>query len=171
MIPPKKIMLLGELAVGKSSLVRRLVFDRFESAYKSTIGVDLYTCQIIVPTGQGESAVDVVIWDTDGNFSQSIFRHIYVKGATAALIVGDVTRQQTLESMVSLADAFGEALPGRPLHFALNKVDLLEEKEPLALPRRLADTPLPLIQTSAKLGANVRHAFNETTAAIVRRGL
>ena len=37
-----KVMLLGQIGVGKSSIAQRLVFDRFESSYKPTMGVDVY---------------------------------------------------------------------------------------------------------------------------------
>jgi GTPase SAR1 family protein len=48
----RKIMLLGEIGVGKSSIARRLVFDRFEGDYKPTIGVDVYSYD--VDDGAGE---------------------------------------------------------------------------------------------------------------------
>ena len=100
----KKVMLLGEIGVGKTSLAQRLLFDRFDADYKSTIGVDLYKYDIDIP---GEAApVALVLWDTDGNWGESLFRHVYVKGATAAVIVGDVSRRSTLETMLQLADGF-----------------------------------------------------------------
>ena len=82
-------MLLGEIGVGKSSLARRFVFDRFEAEYKSTIGVDILTHD--TTTADGE-AMRLVLWDTDGEFGARIFDTVYVKGASGALIVSDVTR-------------------------------------------------------------------------------
>ena len=46
----QKIMLLGEIGVGKSSIAQRLVFNRFGTDYKPTLGVDVYTYEIETPT-------------------------------------------------------------------------------------------------------------------------
>ena len=51
----RKVMLLGEIGVGKSSLVKRLVFDRFETDYKPTLGVDVYRYE--VPAGGDRPAM------------------------------------------------------------------------------------------------------------------
>ena len=78
-----KIMLLGEIGVGKSSLARRFVFDKFEADYKSTIGVDILTHDVSLADGQ---VLRLVLWDTDGDFGARIFETVYVKGASGALI-------------------------------------------------------------------------------------
>ena len=87
----QKIMLLGEIGVGKSSIAQRLVFNRFETDYKPTLGVDVYTYEIETPTDADPAATTkFIIWDTDGNFGESVLSHIYIKEAAAALIVGDI---------------------------------------------------------------------------------
>lgn len=164
----RKVMLLGEIGVGKSSIARRLVLDRFDFDYKPTIGVDVYLYE--VPDTPGRERMTLIIWDTDGNFGESIFRHVYVKQATAALIVGDVTRRSTLDTMLALGSGFSDALPGRYCGFILNKIDLIEEKEPPVLPQGLAGVRVPLARTSAKTGSNVKEAFHAAAAAILRRG-
>ena len=88
----KKLMLLGEIGVGKTSLVRRFVLDEFSAEYRPTMGVDIYRHQVHGIGPDGKQSLELVIWDIDGNFGQSIFRHVYSKGASGALIVGDVTR-------------------------------------------------------------------------------
>ena len=108
----RKIMLLGEIGVGKSSIARRLVFDRFEGDYKPTIGVDVYSYDVEPGSGAPEEGTRFVIWDTDGNFGETILSHVYIKEAAAALIVGDVTRRSTLQRMVELGNKFMEAMPG-----------------------------------------------------------
>ena len=87
----RKIMLLDEIGVGKSSIARRLVFDRFEGGYKPTIDVDVYSYDIERSSGAPEESVKFVIWDTDGNLGETILSHVYIKEAAAALVVGDVT--------------------------------------------------------------------------------
>lgn len=163
----RKVMLLGEIGVGKSSLARRLVFDKFEFDYKPTIGVDIYRYE--APPSATRGAMTLIIWDTDGNFGDAIFKHIYMKEAAGALIVGDMSRVQTLETMVKLATGFGESIPGRPLSFIVNKTDLVADAELAPLPAMLTQAAAPLIRTSAKTGSNVAEAFNETADVIARR--
>jgi Ras-related protein Rab-5C len=119
----RKIMLLGEIGVGKSSIARRLVFDRFEGDYKPTIGVDVYSYDVEPGPLGPEPSITFVIWDTDGNFGEAVLSHVYIKEAAAALIVGDVTRRSTLQRMLELGNSFMEAMLGRYCAFLINKSD------------------------------------------------
>ncbi|MEL6871319.1 MAG: Rab family GTPase [Pseudomonadota bacterium] len=165
----RKIMLLGEMGVGKTSIVNRLVFDTFSGDYGVSIGSDIY--QYKVEPSPGEQPFLFNVWDTDGSFGETIFKSVYIRGAHAAVILGDVTRKQTLETMARLAVRFEEELPGRYFCCVLNKVDLLEDGETPELPERLVSRGLPYITTSARTGANVRETFADAAASIVRRGL
>lgn len=164
----RKVMLLGEIGVGKSSIVERLVFDRFDLEYKPTIGVDVYRYEI--PAGEVRPAISLIIWDTDGNFGDTIFRHVYMKEASAALVVGDLSRRETLETMTRLGQGFEEALPGRFVSFILNKVDLVGEPGEEDFGRSLNQSGRDVVKTSAKTGENVQYAFIHTADAIIRRG-
>jgi small GTP-binding protein len=165
----RKLMLLGEIGVGKTSLIRRLVAGRFESEYKSTFGVELYRVPMTRAGPNGDQAIELIVWDTDGHFGQSIFRHVYIKGASAALIIGDLKRRATLESMVALAECFQEALPGRHFSFIANKVDLVSGGETVELPTKLREARQPVLLTSAKTGANVEDTFIQAATSILRR--
>ncbi len=167
---PRKIMLLGEIGVGKSSIARRLVFDRFEAEYKPTLGVDVYSYEIeAAPDERPDAAAKFIIWDTDGNFGDNILSHIYIKQAAGALIVGDVTRRTTLESMLHLGHSFMSAMPGRYCSFLVNKSDLTSALADL--PSALAHSSIPIVHTSAKTGENVKEAFLGAANAIRRRRL
>ncbi|HRY06977.1 MAG TPA: Rab family GTPase [Hyphomicrobiaceae bacterium] len=163
-----KVMLLGEIGVGKSSLVKRLVFDRFETDYKPTLGVDVYRYE--VPPSKTHAAITLIIWDTDGNFGEAMFRHVYMKEASAAFIIGDVTRRPTLDTMLTLSKGFREHFPGRYEALIVNKIDLLDG-EPLNLPDALSHNRKRVFHTSAMTGDNVQFAFHEAAAEILRRGL
>ena len=170
----RKVMLLGEIGVGKSSLARRLVFDKFGREYKPTIGVEVYRYDI--PADSLDTAMSLILWDTDGNFGDAIFRHVYIKQAAAAVIVGDQSRPETIDSMARLARGFAEVLPGRAIHFVLNKEDLATPADSIDIEGRLTSPqiaglgPIPSIKTSAMSGAQVEQAFIATAKAILRRG-
>ncbi len=170
----RKVMLLGEIGVGKSSLARRLVFDKFSREYKPTIGVEVYRYDIPAPALI--EPMSLILWDTDGNFGDAIFRHVYIKQAAAAVIVGDQSRPDTIDKMIRLALGFAEVLPGRAIHFVLNKDDLvdkaaaLDAEGHLTSPQLAGLGPIPSIKTSAMSGAQVEQAFIATAKAILRRG-
>lgn len=163
----RKLMLLGEIGVGKSSLVRRLVFDTFEFDYKPTIGVDVYRYE--APESLTRPKMTLIVWDTDGNFGEALFKHIYMKEASAALIVADVSRQPTLDVMRKLGNGFTEMFPGRHVGYVLNKSDLLAEPNSKVLPPFLLAKTAVVTTTSAKTGNHVRDAFNTAADSIARR--
>lgn len=165
----KKLLLLGEIGVGKTSLVRRLVHDELPTDYRATMGVDLYRYEIDGIGKEGRQALELVVWDLDGNYGLSIFQHVYSKGASGALIVGDVMRHTTLEHMVALADGFQEAMPSRQFSFVVNKLDLIGEPDPKRLPEKLRATQQPMVWTSALTAHNVLAAFRRVSDAILRR--
>lgn len=168
----KKLVLLGEMAVGKTSIVRRLVHDRFEGNYKGTLGHDIYAYTLPGLGPQQDQSLELVIWDTDGGLGMSAF-HIdaAVKGASAVIIVADVTRPRTLATMSSLSRECDSHLPGRPAFLVFNKVDVLGPTAEFTVPTDLAASGNDFLKTSAKSGENIKEAFIHVANAILRRGL
>lgn len=162
-----KVMILGEIGVGKSSLAQRLMFNRFSGEYKPTIGVEVYRYD--VPASTTGTPMTLILWDTDGNFGDAIFSHVYLKEASAAIIVADPTRPATLDSAVHLADGFATSRPGRPIHFVVNKWDKITAANEPVLPP--AYKLRPMCKTSALSGEHVVEAFSDIARAIRRRGL
>jgi small GTP-binding protein len=167
----RKILLLGEIGVGKTSLVRRLVLDELPTDYKATMGVDLYRYRLKGLGAGRDRELELVIWDTDGSYGESIFSHVYAKGTSGALIVGDLTRRTTLEHMAGLARGFADALPSRHFTFVLNKADLVAERAEDLVPEAVRTARQPKVWTSALTAENVAAAFSETADAIIRREL
>jgi GTPase SAR1 family protein len=165
----RKLLLLGEIGVGKTSLVRRLTLDELPTDYRPTIGVDLYTFRFTSADKQQEKLVDLVVWDLDGSYGPSIFSHVYSHGASGALIIGDVKSQRTLDLMVQLGMAFEKAMPSRHFSFVLNKSDLLADPGEVELPAALQTPRHPLFWTSALNGNGVTPAFIAAGTEIVRR--
>jgi small GTP-binding protein len=87
-----KVLLTGAAAVGKTSLVQRFIKNRFAANYKLTVGVDILTKD--VEFTQGEVAT-LSIWDIGGQQRFEFIRSTFYKGAAGALLVFDLTREQT----------------------------------------------------------------------------
>jgi GTPase SAR1 family protein len=164
----KKLMLLGEIGVGKTSLVRRFVLDEFSKDYRPTMGVDIYRYRVDDLGPDSNQTVELIIWDIDGNYGQSIFKHVYSRGSAGALIIGDLTRAPTIDHMAALAEGFAEAMPGRYSAFVLNKSDLVRPADTV-IPPVLLQGEAPPVFTSALTGDNVDATFRAAAAAILRR--
>ncbi|QPF84573.1 GTP-binding protein [Bradyrhizobium genosp. L] len=162
-----KVMLLGDMGVGKTSILYRLVYDRFEGQYKSTLGVEILSHDV-APADGGEP-MRLVLWDTDGDFGTQIFDTVYVTGASAAIIVADVTRPQTVTRMVELVRGFEARFPGRPYKALLNKIDLPEAAGSAGAIGELAKSSVRPV--SAKTGTGIVESFAELAQTIRRRQL
>lgn len=154
-----KIILVGDAAVGKSSIVKRFTTGKFQEEYKSTIGVD-FTVQTLQIGGK---VVKLQIWDTTG---QERFRSLttgYYRNAHAALVVYDITSKESLLNcdrwMNDVKMHSGHDIPNILLG---NKCDKLSGRsvstsdgERFALQHNM----MTFIETSAKDGRNVDTAF------------
>ena len=115
-----KILVLGDGAVGKTSLVRRFVRGEFDEDYIATIGVNLKHKSL------EDIGLDMSIWDLYGQKSMSPGKHSsnYV-GAEGALIVFDLTRKRTFDNLGQWIDDLYEVIGRIPLVFAGNKRDIM----------------------------------------------
>lgn len=162
-----KILLLGEIGVGKTSIARRLVFDQFDGAYKATIGTDIYRYEVVPSPVDGP--FHFIVWDTDGNFGDTIFRHVYARQADAAIVISDVNRSATMDAAARIGNGFMDAFPGRPVTYIVNKIDLLSASAAPVLPYALTSAGAPVVLTSAKTGQYVKDAFEQLAAIVARR--
>jgi GTPase SAR1 family protein len=168
----RKVVMLGEMAVGKTSIVRRMVLDRFDGNYKGTLGHDIFVYPLSGLGPARDQSMELVIWDTDGGLGASAFHlDAAVKGASAVIIVGDVTRPRTLSTMALLSSQCDVHLPGRPVYLLFNKVDLIDADNHYDVPVELQNSPHSIRKTSAKSGDNIKETFIDAANAILRRGL
>jgi small GTP-binding protein len=157
----KKICLLGDFAVGKTSLVRRYVDNQFSDEYLSTIGVKLSRKLIHISRGNEPSAeVQLVLWDLEGNDDFASVSHSYLRGAHGAIIVGDQTRPETILNTKKHIRAFLTVNPKAFVAVAYNKEDLRAEGASATVPSFGSDERVVLVQpTSAKIGQGVTPLF------------
>ena len=163
----KKVIMLGDLAVGKTSLVNRYVFDVFGDEYISTIGTKVVKKKLV----HRDKNMILMIWDIAG---ETVFNHIrkaYFRGAEAGLVVADYTRKETLDDISEWISSFQEITSNAPVLILINKSDLKNEKaftldEANQMAKRFNTKALV---TSAKNGKNVEEAFHKITEMIFTR--
>lgn len=90
-----KIVVIGDSAVGKSNLLSRFARDEFDLHSKATIGVEFQT-QVVEIDGK---EVKAQVWDTAGQERFRAVTSAYYRGAVGALIVYDISRRTTFESI------------------------------------------------------------------------
>ncbi len=156
----KKICMLGDFAVGKTSLVRRFVEGRFDDRYLSTIGVKVSRRKVALAGGR---EVHLLVWDLAGSEEFSGVQSSYLRGAAGALLVCDLTRLSTLDSLAQYAQQMFRVQPRAPLLLVGNKKDLHDarEIEEADLAQTGEKLGIPWFTTSAKTGENVEWAFRK----------
>ncbi|MBW4550324.1 MAG: GTP-binding protein [Aphanocapsa sp. GSE-SYN-MK-11-07L] len=156
----KKICMVGDFGVGKTSLVRRFLDRQFSDHYLSTIGVKISRKLIPVPTDQD---LQLIIWDIEGKTQfQSITPH-YLEGAMGAVIVADLNRPETIEHIQSHIQLLTSVNSSTiPCLVALNKVDTItksgQERSVIA-ELEVHPQVVTVCQTSAKTGQCVDQMF------------
>jgi small GTP-binding protein len=158
-----KIIVIGDPAVGKTSLLNKFTTNKFEKKYLPTVGVNIVKEPVEVKDRNGEDAlVNIMFWDIAGQPQFYMLHKPYFKGADAMILVFDVTRSSTFSNVknwYNTAIKFG--LSRVPRVIVGNKVDL-EEKRKIIVPmmKHLADElNCPYFETSALTGKNVKNLF------------
>ena len=162
----KKICLLGEFAVGKTSLVERFVYNRFRDEYLSTIGVKISRKSISL---SADIDINLLVWDLAGGENYHGVQASYVQGSSGAFLVCDLTRADTLPALRNYATQLRSVRPQAPLRLIANKVDLTELREISSgdLEALADELAAPLLITSAKTGVGVDQAFRELAKEIM----
>lgn len=169
----KKVCVIGDFSVGKTSLVRRYVLGEFSDEYKATLGVDIYkfSDRIDVP-GAGQQEINLIIWDVEGRPEKTSLLDTYLRGASGTLVIGDITRENAVESLHEHAEHFHRIVPGRPVVFALNKADLLNGgKTPVDAGNLERSYDTVVMRTSAKSGTEVPELFRALAERIIKLGV
>jgi small GTP-binding protein len=158
-----KVCLLGDYAVGKTSLVRRFVYNMFDDRYLSTIGVKVSRKVVSLARGDDVVELTLMLWDLAGSEEFDSVRASYLRGAVAGLIVCDLTQPSTMASAPQYANQIRAVNPRAALVLAANKLDLADQRlvsdDDVCAMARLLDAPC--LFTSAKTGDGVDEAFRD----------
>jgi small GTP-binding protein len=158
-----KVIVCGNGAVGKTSLIRQYATAKFSEERNRTLGIDITTHELRM----GGRERKLAIWDIEG---QAGDRPFFYYGAQAALLVYDVTLPETLEGLVRWYERVKSHAPeGTPILIAGNKIDL-EPSIPHHWGRAFAERARSEghLFMSARTGEHVARAFNRLTELALR---
>ncbi|KHD04845.1 Ras-related GTP-binding protein [Candidatus Thiomargarita nelsonii] len=150
----KKICMIGDFGVGKTSLISRFVRETFSEKYLTTVGVKIDSKLVKLVDGR---EIKLILWDIAGN--NTLATSSYLRGAAGFLLVVDGTRRPTWETALNLRELVIKELGEKPFIILLNKADLEEQWE--MDEEVIQQQGCQIFTTSAKTGMNVEKAFIE----------
>ncbi|MCU0516298.1 MAG: GTP-binding protein [Oscillatoria sp. Prado101] len=169
----KKMCLVGDFGVGKTSLIRRFVDRQFSDQYLSTVGVKISRKNVELEQA-GQSAkknVQLLIWDLEGHTKFKAIAPSYLQGASGAIVVADMTRPETVENLAERIQLVLSVNPKAAVIVALNKADLVEEEKLAKLAQSVQFTEkqrvIAIYTTSAKTGKDVDEMFQKLAQKMV----
>ncbi|TYQ26910.1 Rab family GTPase [Pseudanabaena sp. UWO310] len=172
----QKICLIGDFGVGKTSLIRQFVDRQFSDKYLSTVGVKISRKLVSIAKSANDSTaeskqIQLIIWDIEGSTRFKAIAPSYLQGAKSALIVGDVTRPSSIQSLREHVQLFQSINSKSSPIIALNKIDLIEKDERENLLKSIStefmSLSLSIHETSAKTGEGVDEIFHQLAHQIL----
>jgi len=162
-----KIVLIGDQAVGKTSLVLRYINNTFSEHYISTIGADF----LIKDLELMRAPVRLMIWDLGGQQQWEGIRARYMQGSDGVILVFDVSRKESIQQYIGrwvqeVEDFIGDNIP---LIVVGNKIDLKPQANLKEAAEICKIQQYPYLETSAKTGDRVEAMFKRITAEIIIR--
>jgi Ras-related protein Rab-2A len=160
-----KAVVVGDAAVGKTSLLVRYIKGIFNPSYILTIGVSFFVRDVVV----GDEVLRVQLWDTGGQERFGPIRQLYYRGTKGVLLVFDRTNPESFKRLGYWLDEIRRGCGEVPTVVVGNKADL-----PAAVPaeeaRRFADEHrLVFVETSAKTDLNTDKAFSTLAGLILNQ--
>ncbi|MBD3193233.1 MAG: GTP-binding protein [Candidatus Heimdallarchaeota archaeon] len=163
-----KLILLGDGAVGKTSLRKRYTTGSFTGDYLRTMGTDFALKRLMID----DTEFRLQIWDIAGQTSTRFtgLNDSYFFGASGAILVFDVTRPETLDNLSFWIEKVRKNLGHIPMIIFGNKIDLRDQLESLEPEQgeefaqkitEESNLEIKYYETSAKTGENVEQAFFE----------
>jgi small GTP-binding protein len=164
-----KIVLLGDGAVGKTSLQSRFTKGIFREDYKMTVGFQYAVKEVDMPTPEGTSVpLRLHIWDLAGQSRFDFLRPMFIENAKGCVLVYDVTRRETFEGLREWIQLIKEHIQDQiPTVLVGNKTDLSERAVTNEEAKSLAKE-LGIMHTlsSAKTGDGVADVFMAVAALV-----
>ena len=153
-----KVILAGDGMVGKSSLLRRYMFNEFSEKHIMTIGMDAYTRLTKVP---GLGPVKIHTWDLAGQPHWASVREGFYIGSHAMALVFDVSKPESIRNLPEWVNECRLKAPGIPVIIVANKIDLPRRTPSDKIAKWARDNNYEYIETSPRIGHNVEALFEK----------
>jgi small GTP-binding protein len=165
-----KICIVGDFAVGKTSVVERFVNNQFSDKYLTTIGVKVDTKEIVL--AKKSVSIKLILWDVAGAEKFGSREFAYLRGASGIVYVVDGTRVSTVESVLNLRKQIEDRYGSQPNVLLVNKKDLagMWQISPQKL-ESIREHFHHIYETSAKTGDDVELALTELAELIASKDL
>ncbi|UCE38172.1 MAG: GTP-binding protein [Thermoplasmata archaeon] len=127
-----KICLVGEGGVGKTSLIKRFVFDQFSDKYITTLGTKITKKEVTLkhPRRRTSTNIRMLVWDIMGQQGfRQMLQNAYFFGCQGVVAVCDITRRDTMLYLEDWVKAVYSISGEVPIVFLANKCDLKKEAE------------------------------------------
>ncbi|KAI1914537.1 GTPase Ryh1 [Ophidiomyces ophidiicola] len=153
------------VSVGKTSLITRFMYDSFDNTYQATIGIDFLSKTMYLE----DRTVRLQLWDTAG---QERFRSLipsYIRDSSVAVVVYDISNAKSFQNTRKwVDDVRGERGNDVIIVLVGNKTDLNDKREVTTAQgeEEAKKNGLMFIETSAKVGYNVKQLFRRIAQAL-----
>ena len=170
-----KIIVIGDPAVGKTSLLTNFCGDKFNYEYIPTVGVNITKEPVTIKDDMGkDSTVNLMIWDIAGQPQFYMLHRPYFNGADGMILVYDITRSSSFSNINNWwSTSIKYGLSAIPRILIGNKIDLKDERKIiLPMAEHLSEKiNAPFYETSAMTGENVKTIFQKIAELALRSKL
>jgi small GTP-binding protein len=159
-----KVCIVGDSEVGKTTLVNRYLKRRFVSEAQRTIGSNFFVQYVKIP--EDRNLLTLQIWDLAGQPRFKWVRYAFYKGARGIVYAFDLTRKETLDSLIDWKEEVESKIGVVSNIFIGNKLDLINSENRIVTEKEVTQfkdllSALAYHETSAKFGTNVKDVFDE----------
>jgi len=166
-----KVIIVGDFGVGKTSLIRRFIDNSFSEEYKSSIGVSISRKNIIQKIEDISYSTTMMIWDIEGRTEFKPIFHHHLNGSKGFIIVADVTRTESIESIKEHIQICEKASPKSPIFIAFNKSDQEHKSFNIEEFKSYSLNIAGVFKTSAKDDICVREIFELLNLEVLKSSL
>ncbi|XP_057783816.1 ras-related protein RABH1e [Salvia miltiorrhiza] len=160
-----KLVFLGDQSVGKTSIITRFMYDKFDTTYQATIGIDFLSKTMYLE----DRTVRLQLWDTAG---QERFRSLipsYIRDSSVAVIAYDVANRQSFLNTSKWIEEVRTERGGDVIIVLVgNKTDLVDKRQ-VSIEEgdiKAREFGVMFVETSAKAGFNIKPLFRKIAAAL-----
>lgn len=166
----KKICMLGDPSVGKTSLVRRFVYNVFDDTNIKSIGVKVSRKTVQISKADHFVTLTMMLWDLAGGEQFDQIKSSYIRSAAGAILVCDLTRAKSLANLHVYIEDLQHSSPNAQLVVAINKSDLINHQEVslTEIDKVATGYEAPYFLTSAKTGSGVDTLFRHLARLLLK---